>query len=199
MEAHTTRQEIEGKLDDLRRKRGLAIEQGRGFNSQPIHDLEDQLDGLGDAESERTRRQRAEEHAAYEKNWDAVWGEYQAEEKLFLEDLRAAQAGYRQGNQRTESAHLRLKKLATLYRSLGIEERGVPSILSADEFRREIGARLSADAVAQTKSARLGNIEWKMHSRWSASEDWADQFAARLNEQVNPNERKENQNGKGSS
>ncbi|MGV2104392.1 hypothetical protein [Rhizobium sp. 21-4511-3d] len=83
--------DVEARLKELRRQRGIALLDNKPFDGSEISALEDELDALTEAEGEATRRQRAAEATELAKRREAARTDVRLYEQCRQEAIKAAE------------------------------------------------------------------------------------------------------------
>ena len=167
----TRRSEAEAKLGKLRSQRGVATLDGKKFDASEIDALEHEVDALGEAAGEQTRREREEAQQEFTQRRAEM-----RKELAKLEDVRL---------RAVQDANLSCRKLAESIGQIidttrqeaevahAITGGAAPIPLQQPDIISRIVGRLSAvmSSIPGHRN-RLGNIVWRGASLYSHADDW---------------------------
>ena len=175
----------ETKLSELRSQRGAATLDGKEFDVTELNALEHEVDALGEAAGEQTRREREEAQQEFAKRRAEM-----RKELTKLEDVRL---------RAVQDANLSCRKLAESIGQIidttrqeaevahAITGGAAPIPLQQPDIISRIVGRLSAvmSSIPGHRN-RLGNIEWRGASLYRPSDNWREEEAKLLEGHLRP-------------
>jgi hypothetical protein len=164
------REQLETKLDGLRRQRGVAKLDGRPFDGGEIDAVSTELDALRDAETEKVRREREAAAKAWQAKRKELIEQRAHQVELYLEDVAAMESAARKYLEARNAAVARAETIAKLSHQI---DAAVPLTLS----RSSVVSRLSGLFAALLSSGReyqrsFGSLQWSGGSLYSSTVSW---------------------------
>ena len=187
--------EAETRLNELRARRGSAVLDGEKFDASEIDALEHEVDALGEAAGEQTRRERKEAQAKRLKQLTELRKQLSALEATRLgavQDANHAARDLARAFDRVLTTNAEMAKVATK-----ITGGKAPSILGAHGLVQRLSGRLSA--VMQSipgHPARFGSVLWQGASLFTHADDWRALEQTAFEPHLKPLIEKDTDNGK---
>ena len=169
------------RLETLRHERGAALLDDKPIAHDPIIQVEQEIDALGEAEAEAVRRQReaaAVEIAATRKRLVGEIEQYEIERQA---QLHKAQMAAHDLVAAMTAAMMAGSNMGIRFSQLG---KASPMALSPSAFGARIGDRLGA--ILGTMSSfrtHMGAVKWRGTYRLP-TDDWAKQEAAEMASEI---------------
>jgi hypothetical protein len=179
------RHEIEARLAEQRRLRGVAIANGsKPRNSADIAALQVQLEAIDDAEAAIARRDRESCEVERIQRVNELKTELRASCAAYLEDIRHAEVAVRAAAAAISQTLEAAKAMARTCHAIS----GKPSPLNLGEM--DVARRMGASVAAEMSGIpdhkhRLGSQEWPPGHYTSAS-DWVTRESALIDCHVKP-------------
>jgi len=180
-----TRQDIESRLAEERRLRGVAIANGyKPRNSSAITAYQVQLDALDDAEAAIAQRDREAVAVEHIKRAKELKAELLARCAAYLEDIRQAEVAMRAA---AAAVHRSLQAAKAMARTChALSGKASPISLGVNDVARRMGANVAAVmSMIPDHKHRLGNQEW-LPGYFVPEDDWVERESVLLDRHVKP-------------
>ena len=171
MELQQRRQEALTKLAELKRLRGQAVMADKDFDQSALAALEIEVESLNDAEAAATNKSRETLHLKHQAERDKLKGALKALEATRLGIVQDANIATRTLAEKVEQLLTTTQQMSGVVHALTGEPSPVPLMVQNTVSR--FGSRISAVmAGIPGHRARLGPVEWRGASLFTAADDW---------------------------